>query len=191
MKHFLSKKTKIVLSSIVRDWKEDFGTKASRLWFFGTILHLVSGFSVHAQIQIDQNLTPEEYVNNVLLGEGVEAFNVTYTGGVSQLGYLSQGENSFSISSGVVLSTEPSENLECSFNECNDCLGNTFSDPDLLDIANSVPSLIGQSFNVISVNDGCVLEFDFVSSGDSISFNYVFGSDEYEFWIKFSMILLA
>ena len=44
--------------------------------------------------------------------------------------------------------------------------------------------MIGQNFTVTSVNDGCVLEFDFVSGGDSISFNYVFGSDEYETWIN-------
>jgi hypothetical protein len=61
------------------------------------------------QIQVDQTLTPEEYVNTVLLGEGVEAFNVTYTGGLSQLGYLTQGEDSFSIASGLVLSTDASE----------------------------------------------------------------------------------
>ncbi|MDA0304229.1 MAG: choice-of-anchor L domain-containing protein [Bacteroidetes bacterium] len=136
------------------------------------------------QIQVDQTLTPEEYVNTVLLGEGVEAFNVTYTGGLSQLGYLTQGEDSFSIASGLVLSSDASENLECSINTCDDCLGGAFADPDLLDIANSVPPMIGQNFTVTSVNDGCVLEFDFVSGGDSISFNYVFGSDEYETWIN-------
>ena len=136
------------------------------------------------QIQVDQTLTPEEYVNTVLLGEGVEAFNVTYTGGLSQLGYLTQGEDSFSIASGLVLSSDASENLECSINTCDDCLGEAFADPDLLDIANSVPPMIGQNFTVTSVNDGCVLEFDFVSGGDSISFNYVFGSDEYETWIN-------
>ena len=42
-----------------------------------------------------------------------------------------------------------------------------------------MPPLIGQSLSVGGVYDGCVLEFDFVAVGDSISFNYVFGSDEY------------
>jgi gliding motility-associated-like protein len=164
--------------------KSDGTSQSHRTWVLGLVLILFCGFQVRSQIQVDQDLTPEEYVNTVLLGEGVDAFNVTYTGGSSQLGYLTQGEDSFSISSGLVLSTDASENLECSFNDCTDCLGAGFSDPDLLDIANSVPPLIGQSFTVNSVNDGCVLEFDFVSSGDSISFNYVFGSDEYEAWIN-------
>ena len=143
-------------------------------------------FSIHAWGQIDVNstFTIEEYVNEILLGEGVEAFNITYTGGASQLGYMTGGEDVFTIGSGLVLSSDAAVNIACEFGTCGDCLGTAFNDPDLLDIANSVPPLIGQTFSVSSVNDGCVLEFDFTASGDSISFNYVFGSDEYETWIN-------
>ena len=156
------------------------------------ILHLLclllfsSCFSIHAWGQIDVNstFTIEEYVNEILLGEGVEAFNITYTGGASQLGYMTDGEDVFTIGSGLVLSSDAAVNIACEFGTCGDCLGTAFNDPDLLDIANSVPPLINQNFSVSSVNDGCVLEFDFTASGDSISFNYVFGSDEYEAWIN-------
>ena len=156
------------------------------------ILHLLclllfsSCFSIHAWGQIDVNstFTIEEYVNEILLGEGVEAFNITYTGGASQLGYMTDGEDVFTIGSGLVLSSDAAVNIACEFGTCGDCLGTAFNDPDLLDIANSVPPLINQNFSVSSVNDGCVLEFDFTASGDSISFNYVFGSDEYETWIN-------
>ena len=143
-------------------------------------------FSIHAWGQIDVNstFTIEEYVNEILLGEGVEAFNITYTGGASQLGYMTGGEDVFTIGSGLVLSSDAAVNIACEFGTCGDCLGTAFNDPDLLDIANSVPPLINQNFSVSSVNDGCVLEFDFTASGDSISFNYVFGSDEYEAWIN-------
>ena len=150
-------------------------------------LLLISGcLSTNAWGQIDVNstFTIEEYVNEILLGEGVEAFNITYTGGASQLGYLTGGEDVFTIESGLVLSSDAAVNIACEFGTCSDCLGTAFDDPDLLDIANSVPPLINQNFSVSSVNDGCVLEFDFTASGDSISFNYVFGSDEYETWIN-------
>jgi len=150
-------------------------------------LLLFSGcFSIRAWGQIDVNstFTIEEYVNEILLGEGVEAFNITYTGGASQLGYMTGGEDVFTIGSGLVLSSDAAVNIACEFGTCGDCLGTAFNDPDLLDIANSVPPLINQNFSVSSVNDGCVLEFDFTASGDSISFNYVFGSDEYEAWIN-------
>ena len=61
---------------------------------------------------------------------------------------------------------------------CMDCLGGG-TDADLLAVANSVPPLIGESFTVSSVNDLCIIEFDFEADGDSISFHYVFESDEY------------
>jgi gliding motility-associated-like protein len=66
---------------------------------------------------------------------------------------------------------------------CLNCAG-LGNDQDLLDVANSVPPLIGQNFTVSSVNDLCILEFDFEAGGDSISFNYVFGSDEYLEWVN-------
>ncbi len=141
---------------------------------------------IHAQLEVETGLTLEEYVNDILLGNGIQAFNITYQGGDNQLGYLTGGDDVFSISSGLILSCDVAENLECpdEFLACDGCLGNGFSDPDLLDIANSVPDLIGESFSVSSVNDGCVLEFDFIAAGDTVSFDYVFGSDEYETWIN-------
>ncbi|MGB1074838.1 MAG: choice-of-anchor L domain-containing protein [Flavobacteriales bacterium] len=153
----------------------------------GKWLFVVMGCSFGAawgQISIESGLTLDEYVNEILLGEGVEAFNITYIGGSSQLGFMTNGEDDFSIGSGLVMSSDAAVNLACELEICNDCLGTGFNDPDLLDIANSVPPLIGQSFSVSSVNDGCVLEFDFVAAGDSVSFNYVFGSDEYETWVN-------
>ena len=158
---------------------------------FGAIALILStaicGPSItHAQLEVETGLTLEEYVNDILLGNGIQAFNITYQGGDNQLGYLTGGDDVFSISSGLILSCDVAENLECpdEFVACDGCLGNGFSDPDLLDIANSVPDLIGGSFSVGSVNDGCVLEFDFIAAGDTVSFDYVFGSDEYELYIN-------
>ena len=130
--------------------------------------------SCFGQVITQPYATVEEYVTNVLLGEGVTVSNITYTGGISQLGLLEEGLGTFSVDDGLMLNTD---NALC-FDACVDCLG-AGNDPDLLNVANSVPPLIGQSFNVSSVNDLCVVEFDFEAGGDSISFNYVFGSDEY------------
>lgn len=137
-----------------------------------------------AQVAVESGLSLDEYVNEILLGDGVEAFNITLTGGASQLGYMTDGEDDFSIASGLVMSCDAAVNMACALEPCMDCLGYDFDDPDLLDIANSVPPLIGQSFSVSGVTDGCVLEFDFIAAGDSVSFNYVFGSDEYETYVN-------
>jgi gliding motility-associated-like protein len=132
-----------------------------------------------AQLDIVTGLTLEEYVNDILLGSGVSASNITFTGSAVQLGYMTGGENDFSVASGLVLSTDHATNPDCQENNfCIDCTG-MYAEPDLLTIANSVPPLIGQNFTVQDINDVCILEFDFVATGDTVRFNYVFASDEY------------
>lgn len=147
---------------------------------FTLVLALGVAPSGFAQLQVESGLTLEEYVNDILLGNGVTASNITYSGGFDQLGYVTEGDGVFSISSGLMMSTDFTGNIACpdDFPFCSDCQGQG-TDADLLDIANSVPGMIGQNFNVSSVNDLAVLEFDFVAAGDTVRFNYVFGSDEY------------
>ena len=136
--------------------------------------------ATHAQVNIDQNFTIEEYVNNVLLGDGVTASNITLIGDPIQLAKMTDESGNFSVAEGLVLSCgDPNRLSDCGDDEDPTGLGVDFNDEDLLEVANSVPPLIGQGFVVGGVNDGCVLEFDFEAGGDSISFNYVFGSDEY------------
>ena len=135
------------------------------------------------QVTVDQSLTINQYVNDVLLGEGVSATNINYIGGSSQIGYMTGGLSAgFPIEGGLVLSSGNAADAFCAGQGCFDCSGGNPTDADLLQIANSVPPLIGQSFSVGSVNDLCVLEFDFDPAGDYVSFNYIFGSSEYEAW---------
>ena len=148
--------------------------------FFG----LLPGVST-AQLDVQPNLTLEEYVNEVLLGDGISAFNITYTGGSNQLGKLINGADSdYAFDEGLVMSTANAKGIGCSSAVCMDCLGSSVTDSSLLAIANSVPGLIGQSFEVTSLYDVSILEFDFVASGDSVGFDYIFGSDEYNNWIN-------
>lgn len=142
-----------------------------------------------AQVTVNSTLTPEEYVNDVLLGSGIEATNIAYTGSPIQIGRISGFDLAeFPIEEGLILSTEVANNPA---NVNAGCIDETIldglevsGDADLLNIANSVPPLIGQSFSVSSVNDLCIIEFDFIATGDSIKFNYVFGSDEYLEWVN-------
>ena len=154
--------------------------------FFSAIAFAFA-FSFASQAQTtDQSYTIEEYVTDVLIGDGINVSNITFTGSEEQIGYMSGAGGVFSVDAGVVLSTDNALNLTdpaCGANACTGCLGGGI-DQDLLDVANSVPPLIGQAFTVSSVNDLCILEFDFEAAGDSISFNYVFGSDEYLEWVN-------
>lgn len=146
---------------------------------------LLSIFSLplisNAQLNVTNTLTPQDLVQNVLAGPGVQISNVTYNGvlnpGTPQLGsgeFVSVNSN-LGIPSGVVLSSgdatvcgQPAANFSSNTNL-------TISDPDLVAISGG------------TINDAAVLEFDFVPMGDSLKFNFVFGSEEYpEFVCSFN-----
>ena len=133
----------------------------------------------HAQITVNNNQTPEELVQNVLLGFGVTATNITYNGSPvsaaqiqGNVTFFDAAGTTFPINSGVLLTTGNGigaigPNTIGSFTDNNPPTPNVATDPHLNAIANAAPT------------NGAVLEFDFIPSGDTISFNYIFGSDEY------------
>ncbi len=139
-------------------------------------------FTAHLSAQITATyVTPEEAVA-ALVGEGIIVENITFTGSSVQLGEMTGGEGTiFEINEGIILSSADVFNIDPILGGFGDVpFGEGVSgDADLLTIANSVPPLIGQNFTVGSVNDISVLEFDFVPSGDSLNFSYIFGSNEY------------
>ena len=133
-----------------------------------------------AQITVDQTLSIQEYVNDVLLGDGVTASNISFQGSMEQFGYMTGGlDAGFPIEGGLILSSGNAADAFCAEQGCSNCTGQAVTDADLLEIANDVPPLIGEAFTVSSVNDLCVIEFDFEPDGDFVSFNYIFGSEEY------------
>ena len=140
-------------------------------------------FYFHSNSQISVNRTspndnPIYLINNILLGGGIIASNHSYQGDSCQLGFFNAVNTNLGLDSGIIMSTGEIENLvpgNLGFN----IISNTVTDPDLLNVANSVPGMIGQSFSVSSINDVAKLEFDFIPTSDTIMFRYVFGSQEY------------
>ncbi len=145
-------------------------------------------FYSESQITVDQSYTIDQYVNDILLGSGVQAFNISYTGSDVQIGLLQNGDGTvYPMSEGLVLSSANAGALDLNFSGFDTEVPfgeGVTGDADLLNIANSVPGMIGQDFSVGSINDLCVLEFDFIATGDSVKFNYAFGSDEYLEWVN-------
>jgi gliding motility-associated-like protein len=147
--------------------------------FLISIVSLLFGTSTFAQITVTNTQTPAELVQNVLLGFGVTASNITVNGTPlnatniqGNAGYFDAAGTTFPIPNGVILTTGNSSaaigpNNSGSFTNNTPPTPNVSTDPHLNAIANSSPT------------NGIVLEFDFVPSGDTISFNYMFGSDEY------------
>ena len=147
---------------------------------------LFYGVNLYSQITIDLSPpydSPVHLIDNVLLGGGVTASNHNYQGDSIQIGFFDATNTSLGINSGIVMATGEVSALDPTFTSAFPFLPNTVTDPDLLNVANSVPPLLPSphtnSFTVSSINDVAILEFDFIPTSDSLSFNYVFGSEEY------------
>jgi len=129
-------------------------------------------------IIIDQTQTPAQLVNNVLVGTGVVVSNIEFNYSVplanvnqTQVGYFNQGITAFPISEGLIMATGnvivaegPNDMASATDNSG---VAPDPNDPDLDAISTAV------------MNNEAVLEFDFVPSGDSLVFRYIFASEEY------------
>ena len=120
-------------------------------------------------IIVDDTFTIEELVNDVLLGEGVSASNITYNGqpaaGLISLhnGFFDATGTNFLIEEGAVMATSGINII----NGNADQTENFQNDPDLVAIS---------GFNM---NNCAVIEFEFTVDSDSVVFDYIFASEEY------------
>jgi gliding motility-associated-like protein len=132
------------------------------------------GAHISAQLAVTTNLSPTQLVQDVLSGTCVSITNVTYNGLAVDVptgggnGYFSGG-STIGLASGVILASGDVTIAAQPESSGASTHTSTGSDPDLL-------LLSGQA----SIEDKSILEFDFVPTGDSISFRYVFASEEYE-----------
>jgi len=122
--------------------------------------------------------TPTYLVNNILLGNGVTATNITFSGDGNQLGYFSNGLagaiNPLGIDSGIVFSSGDVNDITTGGSTTYGGPG----DPDLLTIAQTINA------GITSTHDAATLEFDFVPDGDTVEFRFVFASNEYTTYIN-------
>lgn len=126
-------------------------------------------------------LTPELLVD-ALVGDGTPTSNVVYTGDPRGAGTVSGFEDPFGIDSGVFLSSGAAVDngsQQSSIIGPNEQKGTTtnfhaLGDDDLAAIVGAYTA------------DASVLEFDFVPTSDTVTFSYVFGSEEYEEFVDAS-----
>jgi len=130
---------------------------------------------VTAQLVVNA-VTPEEAVNNILLGNGLTANNITYTGNPNQMGSFQCTGCNLGLPSGVILSTGFATNAAGP--------NSNGGSSDIISETNSPDADLNQLYSTATRRDLCKLEFDFVPMGDSFVFEFVFGSDEYPEWIN-------
>jgi len=127
---------------------------------------LTRGISVEA---MNGTVTFQDLADN-LLGEGVEISNLQYTGVNQASGLFTNAESSgFGIDEGVILSCGLATNI-LGPNSSSGITGSN-GQPGDSDLNGLIPGF--------TTLDASVLEFDFVADFNSITFTYVFGSDEY------------
>jgi gliding motility-associated-like protein len=133
------------------------------------------GVTVNAQLTVTTGaLTPTQYVQNVLIGGGVTVSNVTFSGQANQIGEFNATNTNplLGINNGIILATGDVANALGPNNSGSASIGGGnfgVGDPDL-DILEGTGA---------GTNDAAILEFDFIPTGDTVKFNFVFGSEEY------------
>ena len=125
---------------------------------FSTVLIIGS---VSAQMTVTGGQTVVQLVTDVIVGGGLSISNITYNGTAPAAGIVQPGVQffeytgvDFPFASGVILRTDNAPTVN--------------GDADL--------NALAAPFNV---TNGSIVEFDFVATGDTMTFQYIFASSEY------------
>ena len=121
-------------------------------------------------IKTNHDYSVEELVKDIFIkGDCQNVSNIKAIGNNLSIGYFEGGDNIFGFSHGILLTSGNialAEGPNVSV-ESGEQFGNNSSDPDIVLFATNV------AFDVAGI------EFDFVPIGESVTFRYVFASEEY------------
>ena len=136
-------------------------------------LFFINSFAFSQGITISGGYTPQQLVNNVLMNSPcLEGYNVQSQGNCG-LSYFSTSNPNFPFQDGVVIRTGAANFSAGQYTGTN--LSSTCSnlgDAQLLAISQA-------NGNTGTINDVSFLKFNFISSIDQISFDFIFASNEY------------
>jgi gliding motility-associated-like protein len=163
---------------VVRDY-----TTMKKITTFLSLGLLFIGINAQAQIAFQTGQPVADYVNNHLLGLGVTASNITFTGNPAQIGAFDGSGAGFGFMDGTVISSGEVNSLVPGAPALNDDFFTFQNTGDLITVAQSVTTNPNAG-NIDEIHDQGILEFDFVPQSDLVSFNFIFGSTEYESWIN-------
>lgn len=141
---------------------------------------ILLGSEAKAQLTVNTAVTPTNAVQNILMGEGVTASNIIFSPGnqATQIGSFTCNNCGINLSSGVIMGSgnvmgAVGPNNSGSYNLGPPSTSDNVGDPDLQAIS-------GGS----SIHNAAVLKFNFIPTGDSIAFRFVFGSEEYPEYVN-------
>lgn len=146
-----------------------------KLFIFLLFSVLIYASSFAQPISVNGNLSDNDLVQT-LAGPGVIISNVTVTAAAGSYGQFTSGLNgapSIGIGQGVLLTTGTIQNAVGPNNATSQSTNNGAGGNALLDALNQGASL-----------DATVIEFDIRTTGTTLRFDYVFGSEEYHEFVN-------
>lgn len=144
---------------------------------FVAYLLLTIGFSnaALAQLTVDGNYNPQQLVEDVLVGQGVQVSNFQFGGNGDAIGYFDGSNSNIGVSEGIIISTGNIADAPGPNGTPNSDFGTAFNGPG--------DPVLTQISGAGVTNDAAVLEFDFIPTSDTVQFRYVFASNEYMFYV--------
>lgn len=136
------------------------------------ILTLMTSLFSWTQLQTAGGQTPDQLVQNVLLGSGVDVSNVSYSGAVNAIGTFNATNASIGIDEGIIMTTgtiyQGTDGPHGPNNKANAGMDNNSTG-------------YGQLSQLVGTDtyNATLLEFDFIPYSDTVRFKYVFASEEY------------
>lgn len=126
-----------------------------------------------AQLVTNTSQSPAGLVQNVLLGPGVTVSNIQYNGSATSIGSFTAANTNLGIESGIIMTTGTVLN--------NGSGPHGPNNKEDAGVDNGAPgiNLLSNLVGGTTTYNASILEFDFVPLSDTVSFNYVFGSEEY------------
>lgn len=139
--------------------------------YLSILLFLIAS-NLKAQLQTNGGQTPDQLVQNVLLGNGVEVSNVFYSGSINAIGTFNAANTTLGLEEGIIMTTGTIANNSDGPHGPNDQPDAGFDNNE---------TGYGQLTNLVGTNtfNAAILEFDFVPFSDTVKFEYVFASEEY------------
>ena len=139
---------------------------------------------MQGQLAVQSEIPVAQMVEQIM-GPGAHAFNITFNGQPGELAYTPSAgafqcaNCNIGLTSGLALSTGSVYYMAGPNNNASQTSSGVFSDGDLDSDMFTLVSLNGGD----EVNDLSVIEFDYIPFNDSIQFEFVWGSEEYNSYV--------
>ncbi len=149
--------------------------KQTKLKLSALFLLLLSSTFLQAQLLVDNSVSSDSLAK-LISGEGVQIFNAQIDCGADGYGYYNASNTNLGIEEGLILTTGTIDNAIGP----NDVSNETHYFPPQW-TPDSHPLL--DSYTGSTTWEYCEFEFDIIPQGDTITFDFVFASEEYEEWV--------